>query len=722
MPSSVSNHLVPRFYACYLLRSTVSPHSTYVGSTPHPPRRKRQHNGELKQGAWRTTKSRPWEMECIVYGFQSKLGALQFEWAWAKPHLSRHLKSLPDPEPAPSVTTNRTTTATKASSGLSNQRPPSPLFPAVSCTKPAGRKRPRSRPQTSPTSRLLVLRALIRSEPFSGWNLKLAFFSEWAYAAWIHLDRTASNDNDNHDHDKTGSNLSRTGRRMSVGVPELVCDFSGVDGKRSRIPSDHLQGPSVCPTLKRPAKTRNEAHPLSPPSSSSNRGRCERSGESDRAPLWHETLPKPASSRLKGVEWDASCARSMGLTLQDLESHPRTPEGVPPVGRKRMLTRKATNVRPEDRARMRFHDEDLMELQWQRWLSFLASRRVGLQVDDLVRHHLNESESPKGISTTSKCGICKNDIDLGDHLSYSLCPSAYTRLKPARGERGGVTSETSSEEDHHCHSIYHLACLAESFLDKADAQDHGGRSAEAPRASILPTHGACPSTYCRREGEWTDVIRSMYRRKERFEEEVELYLKMKGKLAREREKSEQRESEKLKSKEERERKKLAREMEKIRKREEREMKKVERMENRAKDAGGGEVPRKKAVKATAKSKLVTGTDVPSLREEEEKEEEVSRLTQIEIHGGEDAARKELWKECSSERLDPTGEAQQDQKDTLGIAAADRPRKKRIMASGLRLPEKRKPLDFGRAAKLAEGENNEQTRSDAKRFAEVIDLT
>ncbi|OCH87500.1 hypothetical protein OBBRIDRAFT_702884, partial [Obba rivulosa] len=90
--SSLVNHTFPPFYACYLLKSIQFP--TYIGSTPNPSRRLRQHNGEISQGASKTQGRRPWVMHMIVYGFPSKLSALQFEWAWQHPNRSRHLRGL----------------------------------------------------------------------------------------------------------------------------------------------------------------------------------------------------------------------------------------------------------------------------------------------------------------------------------------------------------------------------------------------------------------------------------------------------------------------------------------------------------------------------------------------------------------------------------------------------------------------------------------------------
>ena len=55
---------------------------TYVGVSPDPIRRLRQHNGEIKGGAKDTTSKGPgWEHICLISGFQDKIQAMQFEWA-----------------------------------------------------------------------------------------------------------------------------------------------------------------------------------------------------------------------------------------------------------------------------------------------------------------------------------------------------------------------------------------------------------------------------------------------------------------------------------------------------------------------------------------------------------------------------------------------------------------------------------------------------------------
>jgi predicted GIY-YIG superfamily endonuclease len=85
-------------FACYLLRSQSRPAVTYIGFTVDPHRRLRQHNGATVNGAKRTSRNRPWSMVCCVFGFPSKLAALQFEWAWQHPQRTRSLRDADSTE------------------------------------------------------------------------------------------------------------------------------------------------------------------------------------------------------------------------------------------------------------------------------------------------------------------------------------------------------------------------------------------------------------------------------------------------------------------------------------------------------------------------------------------------------------------------------------------------------------------------------------------------
>jgi predicted GIY-YIG superfamily endonuclease len=82
-------------YFCYLLRSLETEKSTrtYVGFTTNPKRRIRQHNGELKSGARRTSKHRPWSFVVVISGFPNKIVALQFEWQLQHPAESRIVRT-----------------------------------------------------------------------------------------------------------------------------------------------------------------------------------------------------------------------------------------------------------------------------------------------------------------------------------------------------------------------------------------------------------------------------------------------------------------------------------------------------------------------------------------------------------------------------------------------------------------------------------------------------
>ncbi|KAG9039258.1 Slx4p interacting protein [Tulasnella sp. JGI-2019a] len=149
--STLLNHSYPCFYACYLLRSISKPNSrpTYIGSTTHPPRRLRQHNGEITAGARKTRKGRPWIMTMNVFGFPSKLAALQFEWAWQNPNRSRHLRTA-GPKPIP-------------------------LFP-------------RNASSSLLKTKVAVVRRMLTISPYNKWPLRVKLYAPEAVMLWDSLD------------------------------------------------------------------------------------------------------------------------------------------------------------------------------------------------------------------------------------------------------------------------------------------------------------------------------------------------------------------------------------------------------------------------------------------------------------------------------------------------------------------------------------------------------
>ncbi|KGO43361.1 Zinc finger, FYVE/PHD-type [Penicillium expansum] len=162
MEESENPKPIPAYYCCYLLRSTVRHASLYIGSTPNPIRRLPQHNGVAKGGAKRTArdKLRPWEMTLVVEGFTSRVGALQFEWAWQHPERSRHLDSEDDLDTKPRAKANANTKTGK----------PKP--------------KPKARTRRSLMAHLEDLHSLLRSTYFSSWPLRVRFFCVDVYRVW----------------------------------------------------------------------------------------------------------------------------------------------------------------------------------------------------------------------------------------------------------------------------------------------------------------------------------------------------------------------------------------------------------------------------------------------------------------------------------------------------------------------------------------------------------
>ncbi|BGP57872.1 hypothetical protein JCM8202_001774 [Rhodotorula sphaerocarpa] len=194
--STILNHTFAPFYACYLLKSYHPKrlNQTYIGSTPDPPRRWRQHMGETVGGAFKTRLARPWEMEAIVYGFPTKLQALQFEWAWQNPHASRLLHAIPaasdtavappsDPSEAESSTAD---TAQVAGKHKKRKEPKKKLSKKVKPDKPPKptAQFPRTAASGRGQTRVQVLQYMLTVPPWRSFNLSVMLFSDLAHEWW----------------------------------------------------------------------------------------------------------------------------------------------------------------------------------------------------------------------------------------------------------------------------------------------------------------------------------------------------------------------------------------------------------------------------------------------------------------------------------------------------------------------------------------------------------
>lgn len=93
-PSAESNQEKEKVkWNVYCIATVNEPTYTYIGATPYPDQRLRQHNGEIKGGAKATSKRNgEWYRVCLVKGFTDNCDALSFEWHWK--HFSRKYKTM----------------------------------------------------------------------------------------------------------------------------------------------------------------------------------------------------------------------------------------------------------------------------------------------------------------------------------------------------------------------------------------------------------------------------------------------------------------------------------------------------------------------------------------------------------------------------------------------------------------------------------------------------
>lgn len=386
--------------------------------------------------------------------------------------MSRHLRTHGDESRHASTTSNQ-------------QHIPLPIFTDTPVTQvPTSSDGCKALSTTSVQSCLLVARALLRSEPFSTWGLRITFFEEYCWAAWIRLEADLAKQMqaevyaEKHQIVGMQHQKSRLGRHLPPAhlTPGPICDFSGVDGSKKNL---LLLDDEEKKMLKLDEKR-------------------SRSLQEGRSPgHWPEKLPRTLTVKAMGGTWDSLERAPMAANLNPVDGQAEYP-------------------------RMKLNDEDQGIISWQRYLDFLKQQDLTIEsVKTKSNNHLSRS-----------CHLCKDSIQLHQHLTYTTCPSPFVQLQPKycskdspnalaqfgflASSRGRKDSSSNISMQTHCNSLFHIQCLASHFTRN--------QSNNLDSCYVLPTHGFCPA--CGLEGmdehsnTWIEIIRAVYRRKEYLEKEI----------------------------------------------------------------------------------------------------------------------------------------------------------------------------------------------------------
>lgn len=196
-------------------------------------------------------------------------------------------------------------------------------------------------------------------------------------------------------------------------------------------------------------------------------------------------------------------------------------------GKKKEVQQDCISKESEHGSKFHLDDEDVAFQSFKRFQRILDLRN--LSIEDVL---------PLSVTTADKrskeaggiCNICRNQIDLRDHTSYTLCSSPFEELQPRPTSStknktknlslfgfGIIPSDgpqnNKQPEYRHCDSLFHTRCLAQSFLKQNNQKG----------TFLLPTHGYCPICHPSMKpseagrhsiNTWNEVIRCTFRRRD----------------------------------------------------------------------------------------------------------------------------------------------------------------------------------------------------------------